>query len=237
MVSTGTRIAVLLSAMIALGTTAAIAQSSGGSSSPTKAFSLGATDNEYNPGPSYPDPVAYPAPHMVQQPAHLAPAPPPKQKPMQAAVQQTVVPPRPQYHAQVQQQAPPPGVLPGQFMGNWNVLSSRAKIEARPELQDRVANAYPMSMSQTWSIGGQPGRYSMNSSSGVSSVQVGNCTASVAYIRYQHQVINTMAQEAIVMQLSPDGRSFQGMERITIVKPGEPGPRFVVTYNLMGQRQ
>jgi hypothetical protein len=77
----------------------------------------------------------------------------------------------------------------------------------------------------------------MGSSTGVQSVQVGQCNQSTAFLRYQHQVGNTMAQEAIVMQLAPDGRTFQGMQRITIKKPGEPSPRAQVTYQLMGRRQ
>jgi hypothetical protein len=77
----------------------------------------------------------------------------------------------------------------------------------------------------------------MSADTGVNQVQVGQCTANTAFIRYQHQVKNTMAREAVVLQISPDGRAFQGMQRISIVKPGESAPRATVTYSLMGQRQ
>jgi hypothetical protein len=237
MLTTARRVSLLIVALMAAQTQLVLAQGSGSSGS--KSFSLSAEDNQYNPGPSYPDPVAYPTPHMVQQPAHVAPKPPAQHHPpMKAAVQQTAAPPPMQASAAVDTRpAPPPGVLPQSIMGRWLVLGSRGNVQARPEFQSGIDNIFTMSNSQTWEIGGQPGAYSMNSSSGVSQVQVGQCTATTAYIRYQHQIKNTMAQEAIVMQVSPDGRSFQGMQRISIVKPGEGQPRAVVTYQLMGQRQ
>ncbi len=46
-----------------------------------------------------------------------------------------------------------------------------------------------------------------------------------------------MAQEAVVLELQNGGMSFQGLERISIVKEGEPQPRAKVTYQLYGQRQ
>jgi hypothetical protein len=145
---------------------------------------------------------------------------PPPQRPMQAAVQ-----------------ASPPGVLPTQFMGNWMVIGQRQNIQARPEYQNGIENIFTGSNSQTWNIVGGPGGYSMSSTTGVQSVQVGQCNQQTAFLRYQHPVGNTTAQEAIVMQLSPDGQTFQGMQRITIKKPGEGSPRAQVTYQLMGRRQ
>ncbi|HEY9789540.1 MAG TPA: hypothetical protein V6D22_04010 [Candidatus Obscuribacterales bacterium] len=200
----------------------------------TKPFQLGVQDNQYSSGPAYPD---YPAPQMIQpQPAPVAK--PHKlsvqhNAPMQTGIQQTQQRPPMQAAAQ----ALPPGVLPNQFLGNWLVLGQRAKVEARPEFQAGIDNIFTMSNSQTWNIVGQPGRYQMSSDTGVSQVQVGNCTTSTAFIRYGHPIKNTVAREAIVLQISPDGRQFQGMQRISIMKQGEPGPRATVTYNLMGQRQ
>ncbi|HMP51824.1 MAG TPA: hypothetical protein PKD05_09740, partial [Candidatus Melainabacteria bacterium] len=65
---------------------------------------------------------------------------------------------------------------------------------------------------------------------------VNKVQGNTAFIRYGHPIKNTMAQEAIVMELSPDGKRFKGLERITIVKQGEP-PRAKVTYQLVGQRR
>ncbi|MGH9554162.1 MAG: hypothetical protein ACRD3W_32590, partial [Terriglobales bacterium] len=58
-----------------------------------------------------------------------------------------------------------------------------------------------------------------------------------AFIRYQHPISKTMAQEAIVMSLVPGGIQFNGLERISIVKEGMAQPRAKVTYQLMGSRQ
>jgi len=58
-----------------------------------------------------------------------------------------------------------------------------------------------------------------------------------AFIRYQHPIGKTMAQEAIVMELQNGGASFQGLERISIIKDGQQPPRAKVTYQLYGQRQ
>jgi hypothetical protein len=231
--------------LVALAVVAALAPAAFGQDGGGKPFQLGAETNAYGNGPAYPEYPAYPAPQMVPQTPRQAPHVP--AKPLKANIQQTQRPPmqmgiqqnqqRPPMQAMVQQAAPPPGVLPGQFLGRWQVLGSRSKVEARPEFQGAIDGIFTMSNSQMWDIVGNPGSYSMNSTSGVSSVQVGNCTASTAFIRYQHQIKNTMAREAIVMQISPDGRQFQGMQRISIQKPGEPTPRATVTYQLMGQRQ
>jgi hypothetical protein len=214
---------------------AAVPAAFGQNNGSSKPFQLGATTDQYNPGSGYPDYPSYPAPQMIPQQPKAAP-PPQQRPPMQAAVQQQSVPVQRPIQAQAQA-GPPPGVLPGGFMGGWMVLGQRAKVEAQPQYQAGIDNIFTMSNTQKWNIVGQPGRYSMSSDSGVSSVQVGQCTANTAFIRYQHQIKNTMAREAIVLQISPDGRQFQGMQRISIVKPGETQPRATVTYNLMGQRQ
>jgi hypothetical protein len=192
---------------------------------------------------------SYPAPHMIGQPVKVAPVAPPKKPkvlkatatqnnprstPLTGNVDTTPQPPPMQAAASA---SPPPGVLPNQFLGNWNVIGQRSGVQALPQYQQGIDGIFTASNSQTWNITGSPGGYAMGSSSGVQNVQVGQCNQSTAFLRYQHQVGNTMAQEAIVMQLSPDGRSFQGMQRITIKKPGEPQPRAQVTYKLMGSRQ
>lgn len=212
-----------------------------------KPFQIGVQQNVQAPATTYP---AYPVPTMIPQPARVAPiVKPPKKKPLKANLEQQVEQPMQQrqpIRANIQQAAPiqarveaspPPGVLPTQFMGNWLVLGSRSKIDARPEYQNGIENIFTASNSQTWNIVGGPGGYSMSSTTGVQSVQVGQCQSTTAFLRYQHQVGKTMAQEAIVMQLSPDGQTFQGMQRITIRKPGEASARAMVTYQLMGRRQ
>lgn len=230
-------------ALIALAAVApAIAQE------PGKPFELGVQQNVHGAAPSYP---SYPAPVAIPVPQPVPVKPPKKQKPLKAtAVQEQPATPRmnvgiqqnaqpvqrPPMQANVQA-SPPPGVLPTQFMGNWLVLGSRQNIEARPEYQNGVGNIFTSSNSQTWNIVGGPGGYQMGSSSGVQQVQIGQCNNTTAFIRYAHPVGNTVAQEAIVMQLSPDGQTFQGMQRITIKKQGEPTPRAQVTYSLMGRRQ
>lgn len=187
---------------------------------------------------------AYPMPTMIPQAPRQAPPSPPKKpappkKPpkLNAGATQQVYQAPPQQPLQASAQQAPPGVLPPQFMGNWLVIGQRAKVEARPEYQSGIDGIFTQSNSQTWNIVGGPGGYSMSSSSGVQSVQVGNCNTTTAFLRYQHPVKNTVAQEAIVMQLAPDGQTFSGMQRITIRKQGEPSPRAQVTYNLMGRRQ
>lgn len=212
-----------------------------------KPFQLGVQQSVQGAPSTY---AAYPAPQMIPTPARVAPIQkPPKKKPqrLDAGLQQNTQPMRP-LNAGLQQntqpppmraavQNAPPGVLPQQFMGNWLVLGSRTKVDARPEYQSGVGNIFTSSNSQSWNIVGAPGGYSMSSTTGVQSVQVGNCNTTTAFLRYAHPVGNTVAEEAIVMQLAADGQSFQGMQRITIRKQGEPSPRAQVTYSLMGRRQ
>ena len=95
-----------------------------------------------------------------------------------------------------------------------------------------------MNTNNTWEISGDPNSgYMMGSNTGVKTpIIVDKVQGNTAFIRYQHPVGKTMAQEAIVMSLLPGGMQFNGLERITIVKENEP-PRCRVTYQLVGQRQ
>ncbi len=234
--------------MVALLGTLAIVSPSFAQEGEGKPFQLGVQQSVQGAPASYP---AYPVPTMIPTPPRVAPIQkPPKKKlqPLNVGLQQNSQPSRP-LNAGLQQQNiqpppmraavqnAPPGVLPQQFMGNWLVLGSRTKVDARPEYQSGVGNIFTSSNSQSWNIVGAPGGYSMSSTTGVQSVQVGNCNTTTAFLRYAHPVGNTVAEEAIVMQISADGQSFQGMQRITIKKQGEPGPRAQVTYSLMGRRQ
>lgn len=194
-------------------------------------FKLGVEEKGYieNP-PAYP---AYPAPQMM--PAQPAPYQGnvnsnrmqggvsdgrSQRRPIQAAVQQKVV-------------------LPPSFLGAWNVQGQRVKVEALPEFQQGAEAAFQMRTSNVWNIAGDPSNgYSMSNDAGVSTqLIVDKVQDNTAFIRYQHPVGNTMAQEAIVMSLVPGGVQFNGLERVSIVKQGMPQPRAKVTYQLVGRRR
>ncbi len=186
--------------------------------------------------------ASYPAPHMIQQTAtpgaysggvrNNAPLQGSAQQrpPLQAGVQQ-----RPPIQASIQQRV----VLPPNFLGLWNVQGQRNKVEAQsPEFQQQAEQAFQFNTSNTWEISGDPNTgYAMGSNTGVRTpIVVDKVQGNTAFIRYQHPVGKTMAQEAIVMSLLPGGAQFNGLERISIVKENEP-PRCRVTYQLIGRRQ
>jgi hypothetical protein len=213
-----------------------------------KKFELGAETNQFNAGSSYP---AYPAPQMIQQTPRQAPPQQPR-KPLQGnAVQQHQPMQRP-LQANIQQQPPmqagvQANVLPQQFLGHWNVQGQRTKVQgATPEYQSGYERVFEMNTQNVWDITGRPGQYGINSNAGMQAMQLREIAGSTATFAYQHPVymnkdgqmvaMPTNAQELVVMQLSPDGRSFSGLCRIGIVKPGEPRPRGMVTYNLQGHR-
>ncbi len=130
-------------------------------------------------------------------------------------------------------------VLPPDFLGAWAVQGQRTKVEAMPEFQQAAEGAFAINTSNVWRIGGNPSSgYTMGNDQGVSTtLYVDKVQGGTAFIRYQHPVNNTMAQEAIVMSLLPGGAQFNGLERISIVKQGLPEPRAKVTYQLIGHRQ
>jgi hypothetical protein len=222
-----------------------IAQESGG-----KPFVLGTETNIYNqdnPKSAYPAYPAYPVrpvtPPPVHRPVPQQPkvAPVHRTPPMQTSIQQNVVQqqPPPMQVQITQEQKLPPGVLPQQFLGTWAVLGSRTQASGKsPQYQEAVDRVMPATNNQEWSIVGQPGAYGMNSTSGASGIQVSQCTTSTAFIRHQYQIGNCIAREAYVLQLDPNGQSFQGVMKCAVVKPGESGPpRFSASYNLMGRRK
>jgi len=128
--------------------------------------------------------------------------------------------------------------LPPQFLGVWNVQGTRTKVEAQPEFQQGAEQAFSTSNQQIWTIQGGQGGYTLGSNTGIQTpVYVDKVQGTTAFIRYQHPIKNTMAQEAIVMSLTAGGAQFNGLERISIVKEGVPEPRAKVTYQLVGSRQ
>lgn len=203
-----------------------------------KTFELGAEQREMiQPPPSapgYPEYPAYPAPQMVpQQPRQ---APPQQRKPIQGSATENA---RPQQPMRLQTQVEKPGVLPPAFLGAWQVMGLRSGVEAQPAYQAGIGNIFTGQNTQIWNIQGNPGSgYVLSSDTGAQTqLYIDKVAGNTAFIRYQHPIRNTMAQEAIVMQLSADGRAFQGLERISIVKQGEPQPRAKVTYQLNGRRR
>jgi hypothetical protein len=176
-------------------------------------FQLNAQDRQYidnsNSG-------QYPAPQMVQEQFSTNT---PGQKPLVGGVQKQIV-------------------LPPQFLGVWSVSGQRIKVEALPEFQASAENAFSITTNNTWEISGdvQHG-YTMGSNTGVKTpLAVDKVQGNQAFIRYQHQVGNTMAQEAIVMQLQQNGNAFTGLEKVSIVKEPQQPARARVVYQLSGIR-
>lgn len=173
---------------------------------------------------------SYPAPQMV--PTMDSVRPPQK---LQGNAQQQRLPQQRPMQAQVQQSVE----LPQGFMGAWRVQGQRTNVTAQPQYQAGIGGLFAPSTSNIWNIGGNAKQgYTLTTDQGVStSLQVHKVAGSRAFILYQHPISKTMAKEAIVMELQNGGASFAGLERISIVKQGEPGERAKVTYQLAGQRQ
>lgn len=194
----------------------------------TKQAIQGAGD--YSDYPAYPPPVAVQAP--VLKPQH--PVKPPPSKPLSGQIRESAPPPPVQRPLQmtVQRQV----VLPQGFMGAWRVQGQRRNVEAMPEFQAGAEQAFSLNTNNTWNINGQPGSYSMSNGEMSTPLWVDKVEGGTAFIRYQHPVGKTMAQEAIVLSLVPGGAQFNGLERISIMKEGIPQPRAKVTYQLSGMR-
>lgn len=204
-------------------------------------FKLGVQEKNYIESGGY----QYPAPQMV------APVSAPPQQPKQAHASSTglrggaqVSQPRAPIQANIQQRAPmqlnvqQSVALPPGYLGTWLVNGNRQKVDAEGTFQSDAERAFSQATNNTWTISGNPASgYTLSSNEGVTTqLWVDKVANGTAFIRYQHPIKNVMAQEAIVLSLTPDGAQFQGLERISIVKQGEP-PRAKVTYQLMGQRQ
>ncbi len=129
-------------------------------------------------------------------------------------------------------------VLPPSFLGVWNVIGQRVKVEALPEYQSNAENAFALNTNNTWQFSGNPANgYLMSSNTGIrTQLTVDKVQGNTAFIRYQHPIKNTMAQEAVVISLQGNNDRFTGLERISIVKQGQT-PRAEVTYQLSGFRQ
>jgi hypothetical protein len=193
-------------------------------------YKLGVEEKNYIEGDGY---SSYPAPQMVNPPPMRAGA---ASNSLQGGASNFAPParPRPPMAASVQRV-----VLPPAFLGAWFVQGERTKVDAQPEFQEGAERAFAMNNNQVWTIRGNPtSGYTLGSNTGIeTALIVDKVKGTTAFIRYQHPVGNTMAQEAIVMNVMEGGAQFQGLERISIVKQGLPQPRAKVTYQLLGQRQ
>jgi len=221
----------------------------------TSAVALGAFLFVWGSGPSFADPFKlgaeaneyietgggqYPAPQYVGQPQQGRSAPIQGRPIYRGNTQQTNLSGGANNYGgnPLQGGAQTAVQLPAGFLGAWNVQGRRSRVEAMPEFQAGAEKAFTMTNQQVWTITGNPGNYSLGSNTGVSTpIYVDKVSGSTAFIRYQHPVGHTMAQEAIVMSLQPGAAQFNGLERVSIVKEGLPQPRAKVTYQLIGSRQ
>jgi len=213
--------AALLFALVAGGSMASMVNA--------ESFQLGAEAKEFlqNPPPMN---NSYAAPTMVQsggameygsqQNPYSLNANQQQRRPLQAQIQKKVA-------------------LPPAFLGSWLVQGQRTGIEAQPQFQNGIEGLFAGGTRNTWNIAGSPQQgYQMSNDQGVSTtLTIYKVMNNQAFIRYQHPIGKTMAQEAIVMELQNGGASFQGLERISIIKDGQQPPRAKVTYQLYGQRQ
>jgi len=201
-------------------------------------YKLGVQENVPGQSNNY----SYPAPRMIPVPAQSAP--PARTPAYSGSASQS------QFSGSASQSAttrPPEtfsaGVtrvtLPPIFLGAWQVHGERTNVEAMPEFQAAANQAFTMSNNQVWNIAGNPTNgYTLGSDTGIkTALYVDKVQGNTAFVRYQHPVGKTMAQEAIVMSLAPGGLQFDGLERISIVKEGLPQPRAKVTYRLSGVRR
>ncbi len=206
-------------------------------------FKLGVEERGYLQDP-YQGQSQYPAPEMVPVPQAPMQATIRKSKPLSGNAQQAQT-------QSIRVQQPPPkrpplqaGVtrsvaLPQGFLGAWLVRGRRQSVQAQAQFQAGASSIFSEQTQNVWNITGSPNSgYAFSNEIGVKSqIFVDKVSGNTAFIRYQHPIKNTMAQEAIVMQLVPGGAQFNGLERISIVKQGEGKPRAQVTYELIGTRR
>lgn len=195
-------------------------------------FQLGAETKEFIDNGGGGGNYSYPAPQMMQPTPDVAR---PAQRLNGGAQQQQQQRPPVRLNANTQKSV----ALPPSYMGAWRVSGQRTNIEAAPQYQNGIGGLFAPTTSNVWNIAGNPQKgYTLTTDQGVStSLNIYKVTGNQAFIRYQHPISKTMAQEAIVMQLDNGAMSFSGLERISIVKEGEPQPRAKVTYQLNGRRQ
>lgn len=218
-----------------------------------KQFELNAEQKNYTPGDNgVPEYAPYPT-FTPQKPAKKQP-PPKKKEPLKMQVQQNQQQQMPPMQRQMPQARPMPQLrqtpmfnlgtqksvaLPASFLGRWAVQGRKTNFEAMQPQYQAADGIFAPQTQNVWNIVGNPqSGYAFSNDMGVKSqLFVDKVEGSRAFIRYQHPIKNTMAQEAIVLEVTPDGSQLNGMERISIVKQGEGGPRAKVTYQLNGFKQ
>lgn len=163
--------------------------------------------------------------------------PPPKPKPVPKPVQKPMPMPMPVTRQPVRM-APKEDALPPQFLGRWSVSGQRSSMDGQPQYQSALGGIFAATTQNTWNVTGSPEEgYLLTTDSGVSTpISVHMENSQTAVLQYKHPIKNTLALEAVVLQLGAGGNSFSGLERISIVKPGEPAPRAKVTYQLSGRK-
>lgn len=194
-------------------------------------FKLGVEQKNVIPGQNlkeqYPMPVALPDPYQtggVQ-----------KQAPMRARIQKKAPPKRKPIKARIGKSVP----LPPGLMGRWLVRGKLQEAQgSKPQYREALRRIFRPNTQNVWTLSGNPqkGYYFSNAKGAKSALFVNKVQGNTAFIRYGHPIGKCVAQEAVVMQLSPNGMEFKGLERVTIVKKGEQW-RFKAKYQLVGVRQ
>jgi hypothetical protein len=194
-------------------------------------FQLGVEQKQFLESGPAPAPYgAYPAPQMMQPLQGTAN----QTSPMQGQIRHQAAPPK-----QQPLQASAQVSLPPAFLGAWLVQGQRSSVTAKdPQMQAQAGQAFAPTTRNIWNIqGNAQSGYNMSNDQGVqTALRVHKVIGNQAFISYQHPIGKTMAQEIIIMQLGNGGATFEGLERISIVKQGEP-PRAQVKYQLAGTRQ
>src|SRR5579875_3324495 len=211
--------------LLALGILVGWQLAAGGNALAAEPFKLGVEESGYLQQAPLQGGASYPAPRMIPQQGRSS-------APLQGAASAIQ---RPPLQATVRRSV----ALPPSLLGIWHVIGQRQKVEAAtPEFEQGANAAFAVNTDNTWEISGSPeAGYMMGSNTGIKTpLVVDKVQGDTAFVRYQHPIGKTMAQEAIVLSLLPGGAQFNGLERVSIVKAGEP-PRARVTYQLVGQRQ
>ena len=169
---------------------------------------------------------SYPAPVMMK----AAPLPPMQKMPAQHPIKAKAT-----QNAPLQIGATKSITLPAGFMGRWTVTGVRKSVEAQPEFKAAAENAFATQTTNTWNITGDAQKgYVIESDSGINTpMYVDKVGPGTAIIRYKHPIKNTEAEESVILQ--GGGNAFDGLERIAIIKQGQPA-RAKVEYTLHGSR-
>lgn len=196
----------------------------------SKPFELGVEQKQMIPGdPSFQGQSQYPAPQALPNPYESGGVR--QNAPIQGGLQA-----RPPQQLKGGARG---AALPRGFLGTWKVKGRLENSQgSQPKYREALPRVFGANTNNLWTLSGNPksGYFFSNKMGAKSALYVNKVQGNTAFIRYGHPVGNCTAQEAIVMQLSPNGMQFKGLEQIKIVKKGEPW-RFKAKYQLVGVRQ